>query len=150
MFDGNTIYLHNYSRPLAQRTRKSTGPYMHTVGPVSRTQSNGRGFYMDSANRMADYGSFMSLRVEDANKHLSGRLAHIDGYFVDNYCGDTLQPIILRLPHSRGFLAGWTMGAGMISTLDASTIWDDVEDAAREAHRMAERDAEAEREYREE
>ena len=92
-------------------------------------------------------GSPIALRLEEANQHLSySRLSNINGYYCDmDGDGDTLQPIIARLPHGRGFLAGWTMGEGMCASLDGH-IWTDEEEAARAAHDLAEHDAERSRE----
>lgn len=143
-FAKNTIFLLNLDTKLGKRTRT---PYRYTVPIASTVQSTGRGWYSDDSGQMSDYGAFMRLRIEDANKHITGRTADIIGYYCDyDGDGDTLQPIIARLPRSKGFLAGWTMGAGMCGRIDA-TIWEDATDAAYEAHRMAESDAEKEREY---
>lgn len=146
-FQNNEIILHDLSVPLRKRSRT---PYRYRVPVPSREQSNGRGWYGDDEGQMSDSGAFMRLRIEDANKHIEGRTSDIRGYYCDyDGDGDTLQPVIARLPRSRGFLAGWTMGAGMCGTL-AADIWEDASDAAYEAHRMAESDAEKEREYQEE
>ena len=141
------IILHDFTVPLRKRleNRKLCGPYHWTPSEPGK----GRGFYMASTGlACAKHGSGFDLRLEWANDILRGnRLSHVMGYYCDEDSdGETLQPIVARLPHGRGFLAGWTMGAGMCASLDA-TIWDDIEDAAREAHRMAERDAERERDY---
>lgn len=146
----NEIVLHNYAAPLASRKRTFTGPYRWKPA----TKSEGRGFYCQHDTReirCADHGAGFDLRLESANEHLSSysRLRHIDGYFCDNDgCGDTLQPIIARLPRGRGFLAGWTMGAGMCASIDF-TIYEDATDAAMAAHDMAESDAEKQREANE-
>lgn len=145
MQSATEIVLIDYARPLAERVkaRKVVGPYRWT--PIKA--GNGRGFYQASKGLFMDpRGSTIDLRIELANQHLAGsRLAWINGYFCDNFGDDTLQPIIARLPHGRGFLAGWTMGAGMCASLDAD-IYRDIEDAARAAHSTAERDAESSRE----
>jgi len=140
------IVLVDYRRPLAERAkaRKSTGPYRWRPSQPGK----GRGFYQASNSLSMDRaGSSFDLRLEPAGDHLRGsRLAYINGYFCDPYGdGDTLQPIIARLPSGRGFLAGWTMGAGMCASLDAY-IWETEEEAARAAHDMAESDAEREQE----
>jgi hypothetical protein len=129
------ITLHNFAIPLRSRLeqRRYTGPYRWTPS----TPGKGRGFY-DVAGEAG-----LGLRYEPANNYLHYfRLSRITGYFCDPSCdGDTLQPIVARLPHGRGFLAGWTMGEGMAAAI-AADIWPDITDAAVEAHRMAERDAE--------
>lgn len=136
------IILINFAAPLASRKRKSTGPYRWK--PTA--PGNGRGFYCqhgtsDSALRCADHGSGFRLRLDHANNHLHHfRLSHINGYTYSDH-GETVLPIVARLPRSRGFLAGYTMGAGMCAGLD-SYIWCNVEDAARAAHDEAQRVAE--------
>lgn len=138
--------VHDFSRPLHERLqqREYTGPYYWNPSKPG----TGRGFYQSSHGLWCDKrGSTFDLRLEFANEHLGRtRLSHINGYFSDlDGEGDTLQPIIARLPHGRGFLAGWTMGAGMCAAID-SDIHETIEDAARAAHDMAERDAEKNRE----
>jgi len=54
----------------------------------------------------------------------------------------------MRLPHNRGFLAGWSIGEGMISEIEY-TIYDDERDAALAADSIAEEVAEREREFQE-
>ncbi|WP_372395282.1 hypothetical protein ABMY26_06650 (plasmid) [Azospirillum sp. HJ39] len=150
---GAKITLINYGRPLTERakSRKVVGPYYFTV-PQPNGGCNGVGlfFYMGRHNDMDQHGSAIRLRVEDANKHLRGsRLSHTTGYYSDRYGHETIKPIIARLPRGRGFLAGWTMGEGMASSLDPH-IWADAEDAARAAHDEAERAAEREQEHEDE
>lgn len=137
--------IHDFSRPMPERlkSREYTGPYYWT--PTK--PGTGRGFYQSSKGLYCDKaGSTFDLRLEDANDHLgSSRLSQINGYYCDeDGDGETLQPIIARLPRKRGFLAGWTMGRGMCASLD-STIWETEEDAARAAHDLAESDAEKNR-----
>lgn len=135
------ITLHDFSQPLAARkaSRKYVGPY--TWRPAK--PGTGRGFYMTEG-----HGGIV-LRIEDANDSIPGgnSLRSIDGYYIDSDCHDTLQPIIARLPHGRGYLAGWTMGTGMASSIDAH-IWETAEEAAMAAHDEAERAADREQEYR--
>lgn len=141
------ITMIDYARPLAERaaSRKVCGPYIWIPTPAP---SGGRGFYQSSKGLFMDpRGSTLDLRLEDANDFLRGsRLAQIGGYYCDNFQSDTLQPIIARLPHGRGFLAGWTMGRGMCASLDGY-IWESTEEAARAAHDEAERAAERQREF---
>lgn len=137
--------IHHLWKPIAQRLKDRKGPCGPYFWPQDvRAPRNGVGFYSSgkSALVMDRAGSTVSLRLEWANDHLRhSRLARIDGYYCDAFgSGDTLQPIIARLPHGRGFLAGWTMGAGMCGSLDAD-IYDTEQDAAFAAHNMAEQDA---------
>ena len=144
------IVMIDYRRPLAARrdARKSCGPYRWTPA----RPGSGRSFYQFGKGglRMDPAGSSFALRLEWANDLLprGSRLGLINGYFCDEFQDCTMIPIVARLPRSRGFLAGWTMGAGMLASLDA-TIWETAEDAARAAHDEAERSAESEREYQE-
>jgi len=137
--------VHDFSVPMAKRlkSREHVGPYCW-----SPTQpGKGRGFYQSSKGLFCDKaGSTFELRLAMANEFLShSRVSHINGYYCDaDGEGDTLQPIVARLPHGRGYLAGWTMGAGMAASLD-SYIWEDIEEAARAAHDLAEQDAEKSR-----
>ena len=142
------ITMINYNRSLAERlkARKFCGPYLwHPSEP-----GKGIGFYQ-SPHRLAaeSHGSSFDLRLELANDHLHHtQLGNTNGYFIDDYCDQSLIPIIALLPNKRGFLAGYTMGEGMIASLDA-TIYEFSEEAARAAHSEAESAAEDEREYRE-
>lgn len=135
------ITLHDYSRPMAARakSRKSAGPYVWTPSKAGQ----GRGFYSGQDCQPAAHGAGFRLRLEAANDHLSGRISGTIGYFCDvDEGGESLMPIVARLPRGRGFLAG--MGAGMCGALGPD-VWPDAVGAANEAHRMAERDAEESR-----
>jgi hypothetical protein len=153
MSEFQTIITHSGS--LAERLKQhkerklgmGCGPYQWTPAQPG----TGRGFYQSSRGLWMDKaGSTFDLRLEEANAHLGSRgfgsLGSIDGYYTDDQCDQMLQPIVARLPHGRGYLAGWTMGAGMCASLDAD-VYTDIEDAARAAHHMADRDAEKEREH---
>lgn len=142
------IFLHNFSRPLKARaeSRKYCGPYRWRPSEPGK----GRGFY-SSRDPLIMGDAPLSLRLEWANDHLRGsRLSFTSGYYCDpDGMGDTLQPVIARLPRGRGFLAGWTMGGNMCGSLD-SCIYSDETEAAYSAHSMAESDAESNRESYEE
>lgn len=80
---------------------------------------------------------------DDAPNHVRRN----NGWYADpNGMGETIRGIVLRLPRSRGFLAGWSMGEGMASTVDGE-LHATERDAARAADQMAEHAAEDEREY---
>lgn len=140
--------VHDFKKPLRERLeqRKHTSPYYWSPA----TPGGERGFYQASRYLGMDRaGSTFELRLEDANEHLGhSRLAQITGYYTDDDCNETLKPIVARLPHSRGFLAGWTMGAGMCASLELD-VYETIEDAARVAHSVAEYAAERERDYQE-
>jgi hypothetical protein len=131
------------TRPLRKRfeSRKTCGPYEMQPGKPGA----GIGFYMEMrALACASHGARIDLRIEDANDHYKpSRAPRAYGF---NEFGDTIQPIVARLPKNRGFLAGWTMGPGMCAELDA-TIHDTAEDAARAAHDEAEHAAERQAEF---
>lgn len=142
------ITLINYARPLADRSeaRKVVGPYRWSPSEPGK----GRGFYQSSRGLSCDpRGSTFDLRLEEANDLLPSynRAQDTLGYYCDQDGeGDTLKPIVARLPKGRGFLPGWTMGNGMCAALDTDWILDDPEDAARAAHEVARIDANRSRE----
>lgn len=141
----DVIFIHDWRKPLRKRleSRKYVGPYMwKPTAPGS-----GRGFYL-AAHGLETGDSTFRLRLEWANDHISGRTADITGYYTDEFQHETAKPIIARLPHGRGFLAGYTLGNGMASAIEPE-IYADAESAAYAAHSVAERVAEDEREYRE-
>lgn len=136
--------IHDFAKPMRKRfeSRQHVGPYYMT--PCQ--PGGGRSFYQSSKGLACGDG-FFDLRLEEANEHLrESRLSHIDGYFTDEHCDSSLQPIVARLAHGRGYLPGWTMGNGMAASIEL-TIYEDIRDAAYAAHAMAESDAEKEREY---
>lgn len=158
-FAGHVMHEFDFSRPMSQVRKSRKSPYYRTI---AHTTSQTRvGFYCGrSAHSGALFvdkaGSSFNLRLAYANDLLadagaSHYLQRIDGYYTSNDSAgsDTMQPIVARLTHSRGFLCGWTMGQGMCAVLDTSSVYSDAVDAARAAHRMAEHDAEEEREYQE-
>lgn len=121
MFDRITML--DYQRPLSARAkaRKSCGPYTWT--PTAPGQ--GRGFYgagSDSDLRCDPRGSTFQLRLEVVNG-ATRRVWASDTDFI---------PVIARLPRGRGFLAGWSMGAGMCGSLEP-----DVHETERDAQRAA-------------
>ncbi len=81
-------------------------------------------------------GSTMDLRLDYASTH-GKRMA---SYAFTSECDQEFTAIVARLPHQRGFLAGWTMGKGMFANLDGH-IWATIEDAACDAANEAERAA---------
>lgn len=137
------IILHDYSKPLAARKRGICGPYHWTP----TTPGGERGFYCDSGSGSVltcdGHGSPFRLRLVLANSLYYRQDRRPKGYYCDPFQGDTITPIIARLPRSRGFLAGWTMGAGMCAMLELE-ILDYAEDAADRAHYLAKRDADRE------
>ncbi len=135
--------VHDFSVPMRKRydSRKVVGPYeMRPASP----RDESLGFYMASRHfAMADHGAKIDLRIEDAGATVWNRTT---AYWADDEGFTKFHPIIARLPHGRGFLAGWTMGKGMCASLDRDII-EDEEDARNAAHSIAENAAEAEREF---
>lgn len=131
------ITMLDYARPLRQRleSRKYCGPYRWTP---TQAPSSGRGFYQATrALEMDCSGSTLNLRLVEVPPTHRG----ITGYYADEFGNQIITPIVARLPHGRGFLAGWTMGRGMCASLE-TTIWADFDEACRAAHDEAEHAAE--------
>lgn len=139
------ITLLNFGKPVAKRKRKHAGPYCWRPTPAG----SGRGFYLQHDTRelrCADHGSSFRLRLEHANDICDARRRPTAYRAGDDAFGE-FTPIVARLPHGRGFLAGWTMGPGMCASVDGC-VFLDAESAANTAHDEASRAAEAETEYR--
>lgn len=134
-----TLPKGDFKKRIERHTNTVTGDYYHAPKPV--TKSSSIGFYLDS-------DGMPSLRWKWCDKVDYATIRHT-GWFTDEF-GDSekIRGIVLRLPNNRGFLAGWSMGEGMASTVDCDIISDEV-DAAYQADSMAERDAENERDYQE-
>lgn len=126
------------SRRAADRKpgRVMCGDYYHAPTPDG---AKGRGFYLDSEG-------MPGLRWQWADETEGAGIGHT-GWFCDDIESETIRGVVFRLPRGRGFLAGWSMGEGMASSVDYSPIFDNAADAAACADSMAESAAESEREY---
>lgn len=112
-----------------------------TYYAAPKSGADGMSFYLDS--------DFMpGLRWQWADKVDGVRINHT-GWFIDEDFDQTVRGIVMRLPKSRGFLAGWSMGESMASGVKYR-VYDDETEAARAADEEARIVAEHEREYREE
>jgi hypothetical protein len=111
--------------------RKVCGPYHFRQDADSEYRS----FYLDS-----DFAPGLRWRYADEIT----RIDH-NGWYVDDFEQDTYRGIVLALPKSRGFLAGYTMEEGMISLVNVKWIHDEEVDAARAADSEAEFAAEESR-----
>jgi hypothetical protein len=137
--------------PLSKRLEEFKRTHGKRVcGPYYRSQPSAN---PDSAFFYLESDFMPSLRWEWADEVDGSRIKH-RGWYTDDYgLGEKIRGLVMRLPHGRGFLAGWSMGKSMASEIDY-TIWDDAIDCARNADRMAERAAEnareQEREFQEE
>lgn len=139
------ITMIDYKKSLRQRadSRKYCGPYCWT--PNDKPGS-GIGFYCGkTVEEMDKRGSVIRLRIEEVGESRQG----VKAYWCDDFGDETMTPIIARLPRGRGFLAGWSMGAGMCATL-GGRVYEDEDEAKRAAHDEAEIGAEKEREHQEE
>lgn len=124
------LHVENVKNILRKRlSHTPCGPYYHAPIP-NRPSRMGIGFYMASSSvavgayTMGD--GCIDLRIEEAG----GGYSHNDGH-------TSFSGIVARLPKGRGFLAGWTMGEGMLSCLDG-TIYADEYDARCAAKNEAE------------
>ena len=115
--------------------RKVCGGYYHAPTPNA---NNGRGFYLDDAGQPF-------TRWQWADDVEGAHISH-SGWFTDDYgTGDKIRGIVILLPHGR-YMAGWSMGKGMASTIEPG-VFDDIDDAARMADEHARVAADNEREY---
>lgn len=85
-----------------------------------------------------------TVRLHGADK---GEPNHT-GWYSDEYQSDKIRGLVMRLPHSRGFLAGWSMGEHMASEVEPYA-YATIEEAARAADSLAENAAERQREHEE-
>lgn len=126
------------AKRLAEYKRPICGPYYHA--PKPEQAGKGKGFYHES--RCTPF----RLRWQYCDE-VSGSIRHT-GWFSYDYQEDKFRGLVFRLPRSRGFLIGWTMGEGMASVLEGD-IYDDERDAAHAADDLARQAADEERESRE-
>ena len=121
---------------IARAKNPCTGGYYHAPKPLNGKHP-GKGFYLDSDDMPA-------LRWQWADE-IAGSIRH-KGWYCDEYQDQTIRGIVLRLPHGRGFLAGWSMGESMASEIDGEIHADETE-AALMADERARCAAEREQEY---
>jgi hypothetical protein len=122
--------------------RQHCGGYFHAPRPEKA--GTGRGFYLGPQGRHGDGQPFR--RWEWADEVSGVRIGHT-GWFCDQHQDSKIRGIVVSLPHGR-FLAGWSMGENMASSVDG-TVYNNAQDAAYAADSMAESAAEQEREYQE-
>lgn len=146
MFTSDRIILRDLSLPIRARHSGPCGPYYMNARPL-RTGARCAGFggYLSSDESEVSEGSGVRLRVVGWADHIVP-MRH-KGWFTDDHGdGETARGLVLRLPNGRGFLAGWSMGAGMCASF-AGDIYDCERDAAYAADEEARCAAEQEREY---
>lgn len=115
------------------------GPYTTTRKLITGSHP-GKTFYLDS-----DFQPFNRWTWAD---NVADTRIHHTGWYCDEYQDSKIRGIVVNLPHSK-FLAGWSMGEGMISEIDG-TVYLDEREAAWAADSLAEQVAEKERECQEE
>lgn len=140
-------------------------PFLPAGKPAARLASRRRtdkpfrgitgGYYLTGAQR--DRGAALhSFYLEDmgmpapryalAHEVPDARVRH-SGWYLDDHCDETVCGVVFYLSGGR-MVAGWTLGVGMASAIDATTVYDCPREAAAAADDMAQRYAEAERDYR--
>jgi hypothetical protein len=122
---------------VSQRKPPMTGDYYHAPTPNNRA---GIGFYLSDSD-----GCPFSLRHQWCDEVHGAYIDH-RGWFADDYQDTKYRGIVFRLPHGRGFLAGYSMGENMLSSVDFY-VYRDAVDAAYAADALAEQAADREREY---
>lgn len=106
--------------------------------------------YYENVPRMAgdgEIGFYWEEGGEPSGRQWTLRVAKLgrDARHCDHFQGESLRGFVFRLPRGRGFLAGWTMGGQMCASVSRD-IYDDEDDALRDANWMAEHAAEEMRE----
>jgi hypothetical protein len=101
-------------------SRKVCGPYITAPAP---NHNVGVGFYMDGNGQPGDGAPLLRMEWDERQG-------------VDFGGGDPAYPLIARLTHGRGFLAGFTLGPSMASGL-GSTVHETPEDAWGDAYECA-------------
>lgn len=120
----------------AARVGNACGPYYTSPEPITGSARGAYGFYLGECKRM---------RWTWADG-ISGAGIRRKGWFCDDFGGETIRGIVVRLTHGR-MLAGWSMGEGMASSIECDEVFTDEIEAARRADGLAESVAEKEREY---
>jgi hypothetical protein len=119
------------------------GPVYTFGGKSDGSPVKGWGGYLDNDGRASGLRTIWADEVEDV------RISHTGWYTDDDGAGETMRGIVARLPRSRGFLAGWSMGQGMATDLEAD-VYETEREAAYAADDIAKRAAEEERDVQRE
>lgn len=126
------------ARRLADRRRLVCGEYYRAPAPAVDGQPRaGLTFYLES-----DF--MLGSRWQWADQ-VDERIRHTGWWCDDDGDGWKLRGLVIALSHGR-WLAGWSMGEGLASFVEARVVWNPRE-AARLADRLAELAAEEEREH---
>lgn len=129
--------LEQYKAPL-------TGPYSHAPKPVNLRTHKGQSFYLGQHGQ-SGFGQ-PGLRWEWCDEVEDASIKHTGWFTTEFGSGDKIRGMVFTLPHSRGFLAGWSMGEGMASVIDCE-LYTTAGDAAYAADSLAEDAAEEQREF---
>lgn len=121
------------------------GPYYHAPKPVNFQADKGQSFYLGQDGKQG-FGQ-PGLRWAWCDEVEGVNIRHT-GWYCDEFQDGKIRGIVFTLPHSRGFLAGWSMGEGMASVVECD-IYETARDAAYAADSIAENAAESQREYEE-
>lgn len=111
---------------LARYVDPVTGPYYHAPRPLG--PHAGKGFYLNDSTSP-------DFRWEWCDGVPGANIGHT-GWFLDDFYEEKVRGLVVRLPHGKGFLAGWSMGEGMASAI-GYTIYESAVDAAYNADRDA-------------
>jgi hypothetical protein len=118
-------------KSMGYKDGRCTGPYQIDFNASDELRS----FYLGSDFQPSNRWWF----ADESPEHPS--LLKNKGYFCDSYLSQTIRGIIVKLPNQRGYLAGWSMGEGMISVVQKEIFISET-DAIFEADCLAEREAE--------
>ena len=105
--------------------------------PLETQEDRGRTFYHES-----DFAPGLRFEYCDQVENVRG-IDHKGWYTDPDGISDTIRGVVFRLPHNKGFLAGWTMGESVVSEIEYY-VYDDIYACAHAADRMAQRVAEKE------
>lgn len=131
--------LHKRLEEFKKGTRRPGlwGYRQNSPASLESQQERGRSFYGES-----DFAPGLRFEYCDQVPHVRG-IDHKGWYTDPDGFHEVIRGVVFRLPHNRGFIAGWTMGESMISEVEYS-IYDDIYDCAHAADDMARRIAEKE------
>ncbi len=125
---------------------KRRSPYFYTSDKPRALGREGFGGYLNGRADRIGEASPCDLRVIACHEVDGAHIEHTGWYSDDDCCGELMYGVVVRLPHARGFLVGWSMGANMCASIEPD-IYPDAVAAARAADRVAEIAAEKERAY---
>ena len=129
----------SFKKRISDAKNRVCGQYQLQPSPITGRKELATSFYLES-----DFQP--GLRWQWADE-VSGVSIRHKGWFCDDFQDQTIRGLVFRLPQGRGFLAGWSMGKEMASTVEYDCTYDTERDAALAADSLAENAAKREREY---